>query len=380
MKNIHRGFTLIELLIVIGIIAILAAAIIIAINPGQQFAQARDATRQGHINSINKAILSYMISHYGDLSGLNLPSTPTEICGVINPSSNECDNLVDLTPLIEGGHLSAVPTDPSGGVLTNGTGYRIFTYGSDPAIHASNSETRTIQAGNWSFTDPRDGNTYKTVLIGDQLWMAENLKYDNGCTTQTWVNSYDVGWCGIPQSPEPCTLGVDCTPEEGYGLLYQWSAAMAGDTNEGDQGICPTGWHLPTDDEWHTLELYVVSVINSLNTQYPCSTSETGWQRCADAGNGNQGGSNGVGQALKQLGIGSGVGLGTDLVGFNLKLSGYRHVTDGRFRSFDSRGYWWSSSPSESNAWFRDLILSYSTIARFAGSRGNGCSVRCLQD
>jgi len=102
MKNNKSGFTLIELLIVIGIIAILAAAIIIAINPGQQFAQARDATRQGHINSLNQAILSYMVSNHGDLSGLNIPPTPTEICAV----TSTCEGLVNLGPLLTGGHLS----------------------------------------------------------------------------------------------------------------------------------------------------------------------------------------------------------------------------------------------------------------------------------
>jgi prepilin-type N-terminal cleavage/methylation domain-containing protein len=222
MKNNKSGFTLIELLIVIGIIAILAVSIIIAINPGQQFAQARDATRQGHINSLNQAILSYMVSNHGDLSGLNIPPTPTEICAV----TSTCEGLVNLEPLLTGGHLSAIPIDPSGGTLTNGSGYRIFTYGSDPAIHASKAETRAIQIGNWSFTDPRDGNAYKTVLIGDQLWMAENLNHDNGCTEVVWENGIDKGWCGLPQLPDDCTLGVDCIPQEGYGLLYQWSAAM----------------------------------------------------------------------------------------------------------------------------------------------------------
>ena len=365
MKKIHRGFTLIELLIVIGIIAILASAIIIAINPGQQFAQARDATRQGHINSINKAILSYMISHYGDLSGLNLPPTPTEICAL---GAGECTGLVDLTPLIEGGHLSAVPTDPSGGVLTNGTGYRIFTYGSDPAIHASNSETRTIQAGNWSFTDTRDGNTYKTVLIGDQLWMAENLKYlpsvVGSATGGTDPYYYVYGYQGTSVSEAKATDNYN-----NHGVLYNYPAAMIS---------CPTGWHLPTDTQWNTLEQYVVSVINSSNTQYPCSTSETGWRRCADD-TGTDQGANGVGQALKQLGIGSGVGLGTDLVSFTGKLSGYRS-TDTNFYSIGTYGLWWSSTPSSGNAWYRSLYSSYSTVLRNALNQGGGFSVRCLRD
>jgi type IV pilus assembly protein PilA len=83
-----KGFTLIELLIVIGIIAILAAGVIVAINPGRQFAQARDATRRSHINTLNKALLSYQVSNQGNLSGLSLPTEPTEICNTNLTSPN----------------------------------------------------------------------------------------------------------------------------------------------------------------------------------------------------------------------------------------------------------------------------------------------------
>ncbi len=343
MKNIQKGFTLIELLIVIGIIAILASAIIIAINPGQQFAQARDATRQGHINSINKAILSYMISHYGDLSDLGIAPTATEICA---SDASSCTGLIDLTPLVSGGHLSTIPTDPSGGVDTNGTGYFISQYRNTASISSYGSETRNIGLGPCPPTlkDIRDNSIYKTVQIGSQCWMAENLNYDNGCTDVTWVNDSDEGWCGLPQSPEPCTLGVDCTPQEGFGLLYQWSAT----TN-----ICPTGWHLPTDAEQHTLDLYLT---DSGNT---CSPTRSGVWDCDTAGT-----------KLKSGGLSGWSGL----------LSGYRAYNDGRFRSFGTHGNWWSSTPSSGNAWNRYLHSSYSTVYRYANNQGYGFSVRCLRD
>jgi prepilin-type N-terminal cleavage/methylation domain-containing protein len=87
------GFTLIELLIVIGIIAILAAAVIIAINPGQQFASARDRTRESHINTLQKALFSYQIDNLGTLGGLNLPSTLTEICNTNEIDPSECEGF-----------------------------------------------------------------------------------------------------------------------------------------------------------------------------------------------------------------------------------------------------------------------------------------------
>lgn len=103
MKNNKKGFTLIELLIVIGIIAILAAAIIIAINPGRQFAQARNATRWSHMNSIANAVYSYVISNQGvypDCIPTDGATATVSVCA---------------TDLVTGGHIGDIPDDPSTG-------------------------------------------------------------------------------------------------------------------------------------------------------------------------------------------------------------------------------------------------------------------------
>jgi len=103
MKNNKKGFTLIELLIVIGIIAILAAAIIIAINPGEQFKQARNATRWSHMNSIANGVYSYVISHGG-----NYPDCIPDHPATTTISNCEAD-------LVTGGHIGGIPEDPSTG-------------------------------------------------------------------------------------------------------------------------------------------------------------------------------------------------------------------------------------------------------------------------
>ncbi len=89
LRNKEKGFTLIELLIVIGIIAILAAAVIIAINPGRQFTQARNATRWSHVNSIINSIYAYAIDHGGNFP-TNCPGASaadvSTVCGALTPT------------------------------------------------------------------------------------------------------------------------------------------------------------------------------------------------------------------------------------------------------------------------------------------------------
>ncbi len=102
MTNKEKGFTLIELLIVIGIIAILAAAVIIAINPGRQFTQARNATRWSHVNSIANAIYAYAVDNDGVFP------TPCVSAGWTAVTEANCG---DLTPT----YMQALPTDPQTG-------------------------------------------------------------------------------------------------------------------------------------------------------------------------------------------------------------------------------------------------------------------------
>ena len=95
--------------------------------------------------------------------------------------------------------------------------------------------------------DARDGQEYPTVLIGDQCWMARNLNI--GEMVPGTQNQGDAGliekYC-YGNDPENC---------ETYGGLYQWNQVMDYSTEEGTQGICPPGWHVPSDDEYKTLEL-----------------------------------------------------------------------------------------------------------------------------
>ncbi len=101
MKNhTKRGFTLIEILVVIGIIAVLAAVVLVAINPARQFAQARDSQRSSNVTAILNAIGQYIADNKG-----NLPSVPAKGAAAIEVGSSLCNNLIPT-------YLPSLPTDP----------------------------------------------------------------------------------------------------------------------------------------------------------------------------------------------------------------------------------------------------------------------------
>ena len=356
-RNHKKGFTLIELLVVIAIIGLLATIAVVSLNSSR--ARARDSKRVSDIRQIQTALELYHQEHqsYPEGDGLAhevlsavspggieeyiipIPEAPTPADGNCDTENNtyyyeetEDGKSYQLsycigasTGTLEPGHSYATPMyiQVSTGVSTGGGS---FTCGDD-------------------FTDTRDDNVYSTVLIGDQCWMAENLNHDNDCSSVTWVDSSDEGWCGCYDN--------DSSNCDQYGLLYQWSAAMAGDTTEGAQGICPEGWSLPTDDEWHILEDFLATGT--------CDSERSGWG-CEPAG-----------ESLKTSTWG-----GNNNSGFTAFPAGYRN-SNGSFFLLGGRASFWSSSGGGDDAWRRGLDSGFYRVYRDNVSRTRGNSVRCLR-
>jgi uncharacterized protein (TIGR02145 family) len=191
-----------------------------------------------------------------------------------------------------------------------------------------------------------DGNTYKTVQIGHQLWMAENLrtaKYSDGTeiplvTGSEWYSMTTPGYSWYNNNYK--IFGKI------YGALYNWYAVETGN-------LCPTGWHVPTDDEWTALSAYL-------------------------------GGDNSAGGKLKEKGTAhwkSPNGGATNNSGFNALPGGGRWVI-GRFDLIYRRGYWWSSSGSEDNTEAMSRMIGYeeSIFKKTSSLKGSGFSVRCIKD
>jgi len=105
----RKGFTLIEILIVIGIIAILAAIVLVAINPARQFRQANNTQRSSNVNAILSAISQYAVDNKGDITGLGIPVGDESVADEIGSATGD----VDLCGLLVPRYLPALPADPS---------------------------------------------------------------------------------------------------------------------------------------------------------------------------------------------------------------------------------------------------------------------------
>jgi len=176
---------------------------------------------------------------------------------------------------------------------------------------------------------------FKTVTIGSQQWMAENLNvgvFRNGGpipearTKAQWEAAYKN------ESPAWCYYDNDASNGKKYGRLYNWYAV------NDPRGLAPVGWHVPTDKEWQTL-------VTSLG---------------------------GLGTAFAKM-------KATD--GFAAKPGGHRWFEDASFLHLDTVGFWWSATKRDKwNAWYHAMHFGYSEVARDAGGMNTGFSVRCVKD
>ncbi len=202
----------------------------------------------------------------------------------------------------------------------------------------------TDRRGTGIITDIED-NTYNTVTIGTQEWMAENLKtthYPNGkaillVTDNTvWANLRDND-----ADKAYCYYENSLNNRETYGALYTYAAA---------KDACPTGWHLPTDEEWATLENFVHNdgyLSNALK-------ATTGW---------------------------SGERKGTDNYGFSALPAGRRTSDDGAFEEAGNNACWWSNTEIGSSYTYNREIRSFiANLYRSTTDMSLGVSVRCVRD
>lgn len=207
-----------------------------------------------------------------------------------------------------------------------------------------------------SITDSRDGQTYETVQIGDQCWMAENMnvgvRLDSASDTPS-DNETIEKWC----------YDNDSSNCDTYGGLYDFNEARQYSGTEGTQGICPEGWHVPTDSEWYTLDSYL--------SESACGSS--GWD-CAPAAPKLAGD-----VSLWRSGdLTSHADFGSS--GFIGVPGGYR-IPENDYRRLGSYASSWTSSLGEyGEASDHDIYHNNTNVSRATRDQAYGLSVRCIRN
>ena len=180
-----------------------------------------------------------------------------------------------------------------------------------------------------------DGNPYGFTRIGEQVWMSQNLRVAHA------PDSSDITSHAYEDNTQY---------EEDYGRLYTWNDAMNGSTEESAQGICPDGWHIPSDDEFKTLEIYLGMT-----------------QQEADMVNVWRGSP--VGESLREGGDS----------GYDALMSG--RCISGYYQLLGQWEYMWTSTEYGNSAWRRCLSSTRSTVGRYnTFTKSYGFSIRCVKD
>ena len=208
-----------------------------------------------------------------------------------------------------------------------------------------------------------DGNNYGTIFIGEQEWMVGNLKvthYQNGDEIPTGFTNDEWSQLDDTETGAFAVYNDDPVNAETYSNLYN------GYSVDDDRDICPDGWHVPTDEEWMELEMY-------LGMSYG-DAHDPGF-RGTDQGSQLAGNADlWVDGALE-----NNDNFGT--TGFIALPGGYRNEHDGSYVNMGNSGYFWSSNEGGSHsAWYRNLYYDYSGVYRDTNNRRNGFSIRCLGD
>ena len=276
------------------------------------------------------------------------------VCWSTKASPTIADNKTD-----DGGGIGSFTSSITG--LTAGTTYFVRAYATTSAGTGYGSAYQiTTLVANLTVTDI-DVNVYKTVTIGTQIWMAENLKttkYNDGTAipvvtgSNVWPALTTGAYCWYNNDP--------ATNKSTYGALYNWYAVNTAK-------LAPAGWHVATDAEWAILESYVSANLGTSSSVAKALAATTNWESY----------------------------LNIDAIGNNLTLNnsscftalpgGYRD-TIGSFVRVRYSCFWWSFtefinvSGSNSYGWFMSLSFDNSSTYRNYNTKSNGYSVRCVRN
>jgi len=308
---------------------------------------------------------------YGDtLSLLTMPGITTDAADELTAESATLNSTFSADSITAQGFVwglqsdlsdgASVSADTTGGStaieyaltgLTEDATYYFSAYATN-ASGTTYGDTLSFVAQLVATSVSYQGYDYDIVAIGTQYWFAENLRSENyntgtaiatGLDNATWSATSDGAVAVYGEGTSPVINGSDDEVSNlaDYGRLYNWYAVNTGN-------LCPTGWHVPTDEEYTTLT-------------------------------DGLGGSTVAGDAMKSSASDSPAWNGTNSSDFSGLAGGHRSNL-GDFVREDSKGYFWSASPDDIFAWFRILEGDNTEVDRSKANPRWGYSVRCVQD
>lgn len=292
------------------------------------------------------------------------PVTARGICWSTSQNPTTSDNTTD-----DGTGTGTFTSQITG--LSCGTTYYVRAYATNSAGTAYGEQKSFTTTACGEVVVDYDGNVYQTVTIGSQVWMAENLNvthYPDG-TLIPYVSS-DGAWANLDHTDEGmCWYNNDDALRATYGSLYTWETATYGTTGgsesnpSGIQGVCPDGWHLPSDAEWKQLEMYLGMSQSEADKTGHRGTDEGG--KLKEAGythwaSPNEG--------------------ATNSSGFNGLPGGFRQANDFFKTIYEDASFWTTTVVTANTVYYRDLLYQYATVWRDNGRMHNGMSIRCVKD
>jgi uncharacterized protein (TIGR02145 family) len=287
-------------------------------------------------------ILIFLTPRLSAQLSVNINGSPPDASAMLDVFS---PNKGFLAPRLSRDQILMIP-DPANGLLVfcnTNKKYYVFLSGNNIWREISYGSSRITSCCYCGFdlVDDRDGRSYGTILIGNQCWMAQNLNVGipvDGITVQQNDDAPDKHCYGDEE--ENCEL---------FGGLYQWNEMMGYASGQGVQGICPIGWHLPSDAEWTTL-------ITTL------------------------GGTEIAGGAMKSTDFWTIPNVGaTNSSGFNAAGAGVRNTT-GFDKILANTRFWTSTSSNETSAYMRELSYDAATVGRAGMPKLSSASVRCVMN
>jgi uncharacterized protein (TIGR02145 family) len=254
-----------------------------------------------------------------------------------------------------GGQSLIVPgisaANPTNNIPTSGLGSQVL-----PGNTTCTNVFISVTGCNGQTSLTYDGRTYDMVEIGGQCWFADNLATDQyrngdpiptGLDNTTWQNTTSGAYAIYNNDP-----ANDVT----YGKLYNWY------TTVDSRGLCPAGWHVPTDCEWMYLEGSLGMTIQQQET-------------ASDGRGSSEGGSLKATTSWNLPNTSA-----TNNSGFTALPGGFRH-TNGIYETVGNYGFWWISTQSDSSsAWYRRLTYGLPYVSRFTSFKRDGFSIRCVRD